>query len=72
MRSSMTPPASLSMQLYSALPELGELGDVVGEEVREELADARAARIDRHTCVTRRRCRRRGAPRGALRSATRS
>ena len=50
MRSSMTPPASLSMQLYSALPGLRELGDVVGDELREELADARTARID-HTHV---------------------
>ena len=47
MRSSMTPPLSLSMQLYSALPGPGELGDVVGEQARRRTRATRgAARID--------------------------
>ena len=50
MRSSMTPPASFSMQLYSALPDTVSLATSLARSLREELAHARAARVD-HTHV---------------------
>ena len=42
----MTPPCSLSMHEYSALPGTLQLVDVVGEQMAQELARARAVQVD--------------------------
>ena len=52
MRSSMTPPASFSMQLYSALPGVVSLATSLASSLREELAHRGPRASITHMCDT--------------------